>query len=243
MIKQTLTTIIQSSHKNVNQEWLSKYFDLVIDYPKVDGYTEDHHILPKSLFPQYRRTAWNIARLTARDHLYAHYYLYKALVDEPNMTFALWGMCNQRSKNHDRSSIDASIEEIAKIYEESRIAHANLFRERQISNNTMKGRTGINSPFYGIKRPANVVEKIKAKHWSNWRKPWDHNKANTGAWILAEQAHKTWVKMGRPKSSGNIEKELLVPRQYFKTIVNHFKKGWDPGIDKEYQSWIHSMRP
>lgn len=243
MILETLTTIICSKHPEVNHEWLSKYFELVLNYPEIDTYTEGHHILPKSLFPQYRKSKWNIVNLTGRDHLYAHYYLYKALVNEPNMTFALWGMCNQKNKNHDRSDIDLRIDEIAKIYEESRMAHAKLFTERQLANNTMKGRTGINSPYFGVKRPKHVVEKMKANHWSKWRKPWNHNKANIGAWLMAEQAYTVWLELGQPKSSGNVEKKLQVTCQYFKTIVNHFKKGWDPGTDNDFQAWIQSTHP
>lgn len=243
MILETLTTIIHSKHPEVNQDWLSKYFELVLNYPSVECYTEAHHILPKSLFPEYRRCKWNIVKLTGRDHLYAHYYLYKALVNEPNMTFALWGMCNQKSKNHDRSDIDLQIDEIARIYEESRVAHAKLFAERQLTNNTMKGRSGTNSPYFGVKRPKHVVDKIKDSHWSKWRKPWNHNMANVGAWLMAEQAYDVWLDLGMPASSGNVEKRLQVACQYFKTIVNHFKKGWNPRTDNDYQSWVRSTPP
>jgi hypothetical protein len=46
----------------------------------VTGYTENHHILPKCLFPQFenlREHKWNGVRLTAREHFVCHQLLIK----------------------------------------------------------------------------------------------------------------------------------------------------------------------
>lgn len=46
--------------------------------PKMDGLTEAHHILPKSIFPEFsnlRKNPWNKINLSFYKHLEAHYYL------------------------------------------------------------------------------------------------------------------------------------------------------------------------
>jgi hypothetical protein len=126
-------TTLQQLYKDVNSIYLEKYMALVLDYATTEEYTESHHILPKSLFPQYKNDKWNLVNLSAKDHFLAHYYLHKALPKEPKMTFGLWGMCNQKSPNHaERDYIDKNIAEFSTIYEEARMAHAKLFQERQI---------------------------------------------------------------------------------------------------------------
>jgi hypothetical protein len=58
----------------------------------VVGYTEKHHILPKSLRGTNKKE--NIIRLTAREHFIAHWLLSK-IYNNPQMTYAFWRMCNK----------------------------------------------------------------------------------------------------------------------------------------------------
>lgn len=47
-------------------------------HPLEEGvYGEKHHIYPKSLFPQFARSKWNIVKLTAEEHYTCHYLLVK----------------------------------------------------------------------------------------------------------------------------------------------------------------------
>lgn len=71
--------------------------------------TENHHILPKSLFPEYSNLAsnsWNSVHLLYEHHYTAHSLL-AAAIDEPNMTFA-WNSMN--NKNNHKLNIISHIE-------------------------------------------------------------------------------------------------------------------------------------
>ena len=231
-----LITTIQSVYSDVNLEYLEKYLNLVLNYNTDSSYTESHHILPKSLFPQFKKDKWNLVRLSAKDHFFAHYYLHKSIPKEPNMTYGLWGMCNQQSPNHsDREYIDNHTNEISLIYEEARIAHSRLMSKKRNSGE-IRNKTGIDSAHYGKSRPKEVIDKMTANHWSKWRKPWNHNTANKEAWLMAIPVYNKWLET----SFGSVKLEGIfnVPNQYFLTIMKHFKKGWIPSQDKDYMEWL-----
>ena len=66
-------------------------YDNLINQAKnrlVDGYTEKHHILPKSMGGS--NQAFNIVKLTAREHFLAHWLLFK-IYKTPSMAKALAG--------------------------------------------------------------------------------------------------------------------------------------------------------
>lgn len=237
-MKDKLFEHFQKTESNILPEHFDRYYSLIIaSNPSESQYVERHHILPKSLFPELRNEKWNIVRLSAKDHFLAHYYLFKMLPDNPQMTHALWGMCNQVSPNHQKEFLDEHKDDLAVIYEEARVAHAEQTRIRQSTDaNPMKGKTGRLSPLYGITRPPEVVEKMKKNHWSRWRKPWNHNKARKDAWILACDAYDLW----NEHDCGYVRLDTLLgkPTQTFKTIQQHFKKGWNPHKDNEFQEWL-----
>lgn len=58
--------------KICDEEALKKYIDLVSTDYIGDEYSESHHILPKSMFPEYRLSKWNLVRLKFDDHIEAH---------------------------------------------------------------------------------------------------------------------------------------------------------------------------
>lgn len=61
---------------------------------KGDGvYYEQHHILPKSLFPLWRKRKSNLVLLTAREHFFCHQLLEK-IYPNSNMFLALWRLAN-----------------------------------------------------------------------------------------------------------------------------------------------------
>lgn len=63
-----------------NKLFLTRYIKL-IEYYKVQQlnvYCEKHHILPKSMFPEYAKESWNIVTVPARVHFLLHYCLWKA---------------------------------------------------------------------------------------------------------------------------------------------------------------------
>lgn len=49
-----------------------EYFELVDSDCEQVKYTETHHILPRSMFPEYDKEPWNLVRLTYQQHYRAH---------------------------------------------------------------------------------------------------------------------------------------------------------------------------
>lgn len=63
-----------------NSKYLRWYISLVYRRkikPIEEQYTEVHHIVPKSLAPEFEMESWNLVRLSYREHFLAHFLLYK----------------------------------------------------------------------------------------------------------------------------------------------------------------------
>lgn len=71
-------------HKTIDDiNYLDKYIKFLINYKidinETDIYTEKHHILPRSTFPEYEKENWNIVELKYEDHVKAHLFIFKAI--------------------------------------------------------------------------------------------------------------------------------------------------------------------
>lgn len=236
LMNDLIHTHLQTLGEVADPDALEAYLLLVSKGIAQGCYIERHHILPKALFPDLKNEGWNIISLTAEDHFLAHYYLYLMFPNQPKIVYALWGMCNQIGPRHQRDYLKENHPMLSKIYAEIRSAHAENVRSRQLTKNPMKGKTGSSSPFYGKKRPKEVVDKMKKNHWSVWRKPWNHNKARKDAWLLANEAYLLW----KEHNCGYVRLDTLLnkPDQTFVTIHRHFKEGWNPLTDQEFQTWL-----
>lgn len=73
---------------------------------KSNEYYEFHHIIPKSIKPEYNKEPWNKVLLTPKEHFICHLLLTKMLKgkDKNKMIYALWTMCNQKNKYQQRFS-------------------------------------------------------------------------------------------------------------------------------------------
>lgn len=94
----SIYTLLNSVHiKNI------EYLDIYVKYISDNSTTpqlncEAHHILPKSMFPEYKnfkKYSWNRCNLSAASHLYAHWLLYK-LYDNKEMTHAFRMMVERK---------------------------------------------------------------------------------------------------------------------------------------------------
>jgi len=65
------------NHKPFLDNKYSKWYMKLVSKDCNDDYVERHHILPKSLYPEYAKCKWNIVKLSARKHFIAHILLYK----------------------------------------------------------------------------------------------------------------------------------------------------------------------
>ena len=89
-----------------NTSALEKYMDLCFDQHISSEYTEQHHILPRCIFPNYKNTKlfpWNIVNLSYAKHLEAHQYLAESYPIRPLMrplNFMLKRIDKQSEKYH-----------------------------------------------------------------------------------------------------------------------------------------------
>ena len=84
-------------------------------------HTEKHHILPKEMFPEYKsfnKFPWNCAELTIRQHMIAHYILWK-LTNHSSQLSAFYLMSSGRGKFPNRQ--DTYLAKQAKV---AKINHA-----------------------------------------------------------------------------------------------------------------------
>lgn len=103
-IKQIISKL--KTIKNYDPEYLGKYVDFLLEdriYP--DGtHLEKHHILPESLFPEYRKKSihpWNFKKISGADHVQAHLLLFRAFPDNSSMAHAYRQMVGRFDINTD----------------------------------------------------------------------------------------------------------------------------------------------
>lgn len=96
---------------------------------KGNGYYEIHHILPKSLFPRWKRRKANLVLLTAKEHYFVHELLYK-IYPSYEMSCAWF-----------RLSTDGRRKVTMRDYEKSRIEYSKwCSRNRKKENNNSFGK-------------------------------------------------------------------------------------------------------
>ena len=110
-----------------------------------DEYTEKYHILPRSMFPQYVKSKWNIVRLSGRKHFIAHMLLYK-MVNKKSLEYGKMLTAAVRMKSFDDKKYVNSY-----LYETARVGYSNYLKGKPVSEETrrklsitVKGR--INGP-------------------------------------------------------------------------------------------------
>ena len=118
----------------------------------LSGYTEKHHIIPRSFGGSNNKD--NIAILTAREHYIAHLLLWKMpmpLKWHNKMTMALHVMVNGSGNNRQ------------KIERANYIVNSKLFEtyRKEWVSHMSETRKGENNHFYGKKHSIEAIEKIK----------------------------------------------------------------------------------
>lgn len=97
--------------KNWNK--IDLYLDLInsnLSNTKISGQTENHHILPKSIFPEFsdlRKYKWNSVHLKYQDHFMAHYYL--SFTGDYKMLAGLRAMAQMNSDRYENPELIASL--------------------------------------------------------------------------------------------------------------------------------------
>lgn len=138
------------------KEWLGELYDEyinIINKTPISTYTEKHHILPKSLFPEFENDLDNLVELDFMDHLKAHEVLTKT--KEPKMYFAFFMMVNTSKAEYDELSEDEKIS-LYKLYAKAREEAIRLKSEWG------KSRIGSLNNFFG-KKQSEYAKKIASQ--------------------------------------------------------------------------------
>ena len=129
----------------------SKCYYRIIGHRKnnpFNGYTERHHIVPKSLGGSNKKE--NIVALTAREHFICHRLLVKMTLgrNKMKMSYAIRCLMNRENKHQQRYKISS------RTY-----ASIILITKESIS----KYQTGENNPYYRKKHSDEIKAKMRAK--------------------------------------------------------------------------------
>ena len=119
----------------------------------LECYTENHHIIPRCMGGSDDKE--NLVELTAREHFICHRLLVNMYPDNNKLKFALWAMCNMKSKRQNRYVPSSRIYEfikleVIKIISENKKGVKLTEEHKRKTSETLKGR----------KRPQEVVDKI-----------------------------------------------------------------------------------
>lgn len=168
----------------------------------LDCYTERHHIIPRCIGGTDVKE--NLVDLTAREHFICHRLLVNIHPNNNKLKFALWAMCNMKSKRQSRyvpsSRIYESIKlEVIKIISEKKKGVKLTEEHKRKTSETLKGR----------KRPQEVVDKIYKKRLeSGWKHSDETRKKMTGRKLSEETCKKISEANIKRNSSPEFRKKL-----------------------------------
>jgi hypothetical protein len=193
----------------IQNKYTDWYFSIVqnaLMRQKNQDYYELHHILPKALFPEYsdlRKSKWNKVYLTAREHYICHLLLTKMTIgnNRRSMSYALWGMVNQKNKWQTRHITSSYIYEYAKREASKALSQSRKGKTLEELHGEEKGKhlrkifraRKTRSSLSEEERKA-VSERMKLAHKNN---PWKRN------FQLQKPPQKTCENCGKQMDIGN----------------------------------------
>lgn len=113
--------IILKAFQTINHspEWLNRYLNFLEDSAEPEAYAEGHHILPVSVFPEFKLfgdNSWNRIDLSPQDHLIAHYFLLKALPLQLTLRYAFCAMTRTKFDSLRGTISPTLLQEMAEEY-------------------------------------------------------------------------------------------------------------------------------
>ncbi|CCI88737.1 MobE mobile endonuclease [Yersinia phage phiR1-RT] len=129
--------------KDIIKNWLGDLYDdyiEIVSRPPKTTNTEKHHILPRTIFPEYENSPGNIVVLDVLDHLLAHEILAKT--KDPKMILAFWFMFSYSERRYSEMTIDIKEELLAK-YTKART------EMKKVKSDWGKTLVGEKNPFFG----------------------------------------------------------------------------------------------
>jgi len=98
MTNQELEALLLNTSDEV--VWVAKYINLVTTQLHYETGGEQHHILPRCMWPEFSKLSknpWNRVCLSLQNHFMAHYYLYRAFPTNRGVAYGLWFMLSRHS--------------------------------------------------------------------------------------------------------------------------------------------------
>ena len=170
-------------------KWYNNIIANAIMNPKIDGYTETHHIIPKSLGGTNDET--NLVKLSAREHFLCHWLLVKMTSgsSQIKMSFA-FNSFRRSSKNQQRSLTSRQYSIVRKV--------VSTARSRFLQGNTYN---------LGKKRkPLSDEHKKKISDAKKGRVMSEENKLKISLSLKGKpKSQSTKEKMRKPKSASHAE--------------------------------------
>lgn len=165
------------------QNKYTRWYNSIVESRKLNpaiGYTERHHIIPKSLGGNNKKD--NIVTLTAREHFICHLLLVKMTtnIDKVKMSYAIRCMVNQENQYQERYKITSRMYNIIKTLTSESIGSImkgedNPFYGRTHSDETKKKmqekRALQDAPMLGKKHSDETKDKLKAANKKQFEDP------------------------------------------------------------------------
>lgn len=202
----------------VNHDAMQKYITLCSNISADDEYTEKHHILPKSLFPEYQNLknhSWNCAKLSYKNHIMAHYY-FAVAINTRSAWAPLMLMIGKTIGHKHLSEADiidlADYQSVAKAQMRTTPVSQET-RDKLRSHNlgkkhTLQTREKMRASKTGVKlslthRAALVKAQKERGHPHAGKYPWQSAKAKKRGsdklWIHANDVYRIWLANNKPK--------------------------------------------
>lgn len=158
-----ISQYLQDRFPDADPVYIEKYLD-VCKKNATDGYRERHHILPKSIFPEFKnlsRHRWNRVDLSYVDHTLAHFYIAKA-TNHSGMWISV--ICMLDYGRNDVPLTEEDVIQIARVREESK---GMMYRTEESKVKQSQARigkyAGKNHPLYGTSPSEEVRKRIADK--------------------------------------------------------------------------------
>lgn len=195
---------------DMNNPLTLEYFELCDKDTDELKYFEKHHILPKSIFPEYTKSEWNLVRLTYQNHYKAHEILAQICISEQHSISMLhaWNIIAHKAY----AKIDAITYSILR---ENRV---NALTGKKQSQEHVDRRT---SKLIGLKRSEEQIKEM--------------SRIRMGSKLLESTKIKISESLtGRTQSKENIEKRAskIRGRKYTEEHCKNMSKGFTPEIRK-----------
>lgn len=100
-------------------------------------YYERHHIIPRCIGGNDDKE--NLVLLTAREHFLCHWLLVYVYPNNIKLTYAFWLMCNYKGNGIEKYKVSS------RIYEISKLSHAESLKNRIVSEETRKKLSIVNT--------------------------------------------------------------------------------------------------